>query len=984
MSTTYVDVLRNHINAKTSVDNLMMYREMQGLLSEEDFKRFITPSKSEFELEWFKDLKKSFFEAVESVYQEVLDEEDILMPFKYLLNGRMLQKQISIPCEMIWKNMKTSLDIIMASCLDMVKRFHKAQKTGIPIFNEWMLKIGYKAIVDEYPMLLVHVSKLIDEYIELINECLARIEIHKADLQEILGLDSEEKIIDLKCDVSDRHFKGRSVVIVIYEKHKLVYKPREMSVDIFWYNVAQWLTESDTDIIVRAAKVVSGEGYGFVEWIEADKEASYDDDETYSYRCGNLLGIISLLGGTDFHFRNVICSKLTPVIIDVETLILPNVRQAYATSQEGIQLDVFLRTPFMRTLLLPKWIGSNPENAMDIGGLSAKNSDGTNLPRHADESYVECIEHPDIFLKGFNDVLVYVFEHKQEYVELINSVKKIKFRYILRNTRVYYKLLKYFSNPIYQKDGNIFKCVVSRAFAPYLLVGNAEMTKQMWKVGNVEYDELQKYHVPVFAVKGDSADLLGPDNNIVLKDYFYISPYEYVRHTVDMLTIDLIKKYEVYLRDVVSIHQVQNRETYNWQVSYFDSNRKWMIPDKDILMKEYCHDILHDIHNKIENKVLSKELQLYFAPVKDSGTGRYSMDIMKDALYGGRYGVQIFLEMYYHYFGYVKERQLLENNVYDMAKSFYDNNNETKWFGLSITNGLAGLLILLRNFAVISERTDFVELIVDIVRSIPKENITRYQESDYYNGIAGLLYIICNTYKLFCIKTNDNDTELISYIVKDLLNRRSENGLWFQEEFYHQPLTGLGHGQSGYLLALSEAYDYINEEYLKKSLMEQICSCLKYEENCFDAAEKNLPDYRKLLLKKNIDHSSKGKKFMYGYCSGILGSSLAINKATDNLISIEHKKWWKENAMEYLRKDVFIGNDSLCCGTTGWIDYLTTYHNNENWAKMMIERVIYSINEQGYVLNSLKEVDEISLFKGVSGIGYALLRYLSDYPSAII
>lgn len=984
MKTTYLEILKNHINAKTSVDNLGLYRELQGLRSEEDFARFVSSDKTEFDLEYFRELKNSFLEIVQEISHENSKELDVFEPIKRMLNNRMIQRQLPISHELLWKNMRISLDIIMASCINMVKRFYDAQKEDSFSFFEWIMKTGYKAIVEEYPVLLLQISSLIDEYIDLINECLTRIGSHRIELQKIFGFDPAEEIIDIKCDVSDRHYLGRSVVIIIYEKHKLVYKPRDMSVDVFWYNVAKWLTDTNTDIEVRAAKVFAGKGYGFVEWIEADKVINSENDETYSYRCGNLLGIITLLGGSDFHYENVICSKYAPVIIDVETLILPNVRQVYATNQEGIQLDVFLQTPFMRTLLLPKWIGNSPENAMDIGGLSAKNVGGKNLPKHNDGNYVECINYPDAFVKGFEDVLNYVLEHKDEYINIIYDVKELQFRYILRNTRVYYKLLKYFSNPIYLKDMHVFQCAVSRAFAPYLLIGNVDITEKMWGIATVEYDELQKYHIPIFGLHGNSTDLLGPDNKVVLKDFFYISPYDYVRHTVDMLNQQLIMKYKTFLCNVISIHQIQNRETYNWQLSYFDLNRKWMLPNEITTMREYCHKILHSIHASVETKILNEELQIYFAPVKDSETGRYSMEIMKDALYGGRYGVQIFLEMFYHYFGYKKDRQLLESYVYEMAKSFYENSNETKWFGLSMTNGLAGLLLLLRNFAIISHSTKFIDLLFSIIRSIPKENIVRYEETDYYNGIAGLLYIISNSYKLFNIEPNQKEKNIISYIVEVLMSRRSENGLWFQAEYYHQPLTGLGHGQSGYLLALSESFSYITDDKLQETVKAQIFSCLEYEEKCFDTSEKNLPDYRKLVLKKNIDHSAKGKKFMYGYCSGILGSSLAISHISQDMIDVMHKDWWRSNSVEYLKKDVFIGNDSLCCGTAGWIDYLSTCHKGEEWSCRLVEKIIYSIKEQGYALNTLKNVDEISLYKGVSGIGYALLRYLGDYPSAII
>lgn len=122
----------------------------------------------------------------------------------------------------------------------------------------------------------------------------------------------------------------------------------------------------------------------------------------------------------------------------------------------------------------------------------------------------------------------------------------------------------------------------------------------------------------------------------------------------------------------------------------------------------------------------------------------------------------------------------------------------------------------------------FVEMIFKIIKSIPEKNITRSEESDYYNGIAGLLYIICDCYKKFNVDIDLYARNLIEYIVTDLFKRCDICGLWFQEEFYHQPLTGLAHGQSGYALALSKALPYINEG-MRLKVTSQIQKCMDYE-----------------------------------------------------------------------------------------------------------------------------------------------------------
>lgn len=70
----------------------------------------------------------------------------------------------------------------------------------------------------------------------------------------------------------------------------------------------------------------------------------------------------------------------------------------------------------MRTLLLPKWIGNSPENAIDIGGFSAVHNNGINLPKDFEGRIVEFGELPELFIKGYKDVLKTILEHKAEYL----------------------------------------------------------------------------------------------------------------------------------------------------------------------------------------------------------------------------------------------------------------------------------------------------------------------------------------------------------------------------------------------------------------------------------------------------------------------------------------------------------------------------------------------------------------------------------------
>lgn len=65
-------------------------------------------------------------------------------------------------------------------------------------------------------------------------------------------------------------------------------------------------------------------------------------------------------------------------------------------------------------------------------------------------------------------------------------------------------------------------------------------------------------------------------------------------------------------------------------------------------------------------------------------------------------------------------------------------------FNLSFTNGVASLLMELRNFALISNRNSFVEMIFKIIKSIPEKILQEVKSQTIIMELQGcfILYVI--------------------------------------------------------------------------------------------------------------------------------------------------------------------------------------------------------------------------------------------------
>ena len=99
-----------------------------------------------------------------------------------------------------------------------------------------------------------------------------------------------------------------------------------------------------------------------------------------------------------------------------------------------------------------------------------------------------------------------------------------------------------------------------------------------------------------------------------------------------------------------------------------------------------------------------------------------------------------------------------------------------------------------------------------------------------------------------------------------------------------------------------------------------------------------------------------------------------------------------DDAVRFCTDHHLVGCDTYCCGNMGWADFLIEASILQSREDLMQEAktVICSLNPkisgENYVLSNLKGIYDISLFTGISGIGYEMLRTrMPDrFPSPIM
>src|SRR5262249_30651640 len=152
-------------------------------------------------------------------------------------------------------------------------------------------------------------------------------------------------VTDVEVGLSDPHRGGRGVAILGFASGiKIVYKPKDMAIDHVWADLLEWLGARGLPIPVVAPQSLARDGYGWAAFVTADAPGSDRDWCGYYRRAGGLLAILHLLRGTDFHQENIIESAGSPVPVDLETLLTPELAQRVLYEIDGPAATVAART----------------------------------------------------------------------------------------------------------------------------------------------------------------------------------------------------------------------------------------------------------------------------------------------------------------------------------------------------------------------------------------------------------------------------------------------------------------------------------------------------------------------------------------------------------------------------------------------------------------------------------------------------------------
>ena len=779
---------------------------------------------------------------------------------------------------------------------------------------------GLDRLLAAYPVLPSLIGTAIRQWRAATIEMLTRIDRHRHQLADLLGVSPDAPVSRVVVSAGDRHNDGRSVAIVTVEGTRFVYKPRDVRLEALW---AQFVTEVSAHRAggpVRAARVLAaddGRPYGFTECIDHVPARTPDELQRFYRNAGCTLALLHALSATDCHHENLIAHGDQLVLVDAEALF--ETRGTVMRPMEPVQAAG--RATVLQTGMLPTWLWMEGERAaLDITALGctpatvmrgsaqgwrAVNSDAmsrgiiqvpaprlTSLPVEPGVA-LDLAAHVDDLVEGFTDGYRALTSARGGALPfLLADAAHLRRRLIQRPTYVYAVLLAASREP------HALRSPGARGMVLEQLV-RAHLGEATWPLLAAEQEALVRLDVPLFEANltGDATSWLDGS----LDGWPGSDALAAVQARIAALDeVDLAWQVRL-IRSCVAARRYRPTDPAS------GDDPAEHRPPASAPTGESAHRLGERVRRRVVADALVTGRDATWMTVALLPDGeRANVQRIGTGLYDGALGIALAL----HEAG---EHDLARSAVSALFQEL-DSADPARLRRqlLAIGLGWSGASGYLRALRVLERRghLDAQQAgarIAAVVSGLSEEAIARDRWLDLMNGAAGLIAPLAAEVQ----RSSWTDAQrariasLIERAADHLVARQRADGGWTTLPG-SAPLTGLAHGASGIAVALAEAAAVLGTG----RHLEAAVRGLRYEATAFDAEAGNWPDFR----------TSATSGFMLGWCAGAPGIALARLRMLDLLPDHPDAPAWQvelERAATTTAEAPLLHRDHLCCGNLG-------------------------------------------------------------------
>lgn len=866
----------------------------------------------------------------------------------------------------------------------------------VEFFNLISSSRGIAMLASKYPRQIILAHDKLRNKLRSTISMLKRFSDDKEEIRTKLCCMHKEgyrpfQVIDITLGTGDAHGCGSSVAIIETTGGKVVYKPRDLSIDQGLYDLFDIISRKYR-IDLRVPRVISSDGYGWSEFIDRGRGREASIGDTYGRNVGHLLGLCYILGATDLHYENVIIdSDDRPVIIDLETIVRGMVEEdgGYAAGSAAKEGRHVLDTSVAGVGILPMPISyPGRKGKIHIGVISPNEAGGLSPFRTLslrnygrDDMYVE-ITTTEVSVDNKNPALPSEIE---EFIEFRNSVvdglryvleicadnrewlantmtasfEGAKFRHIHCPTVFYSQILRMVTNPDVSEDPLAYATILSRS----------DLGRRVQKtLTKYEMKQLSNGDIPAFSALAGGRDILDYHGNVVERDFFSRTAIECINERLNRLDPEeIFRQLDICSSTFVSCMPDGGEMTSILPTAGIDENA---------LESDYSMNLLiENLRARICWSTVSHHPVTFLGPnVSTEDDLQWSLGTSGYDLYGGSPGICLALAEAAQVTG--------EEYDFDMAACFFEPVAEQILSGVIPDDvlgpggmmGVSGTLWALYRFRAIRGDVDvtFLKSVLDKIL-ISTENDSKF---DLVIGSLGAYSVstsimadlqeeqqvgLYRVYSNLVIKFIAEARE-VAVRCREIMAGISEN-----DDVY----LGYAHGIAC-IPAIAASMAAIVEEWSSETANELLMIAGEY----VDILSEVVDEYGA------VPRSFRDSRRDFGWCHGAPGVLLGLSIAADNGADVSREVL--DRLAMATRSRGFGNNQTYCHGDFGCYQALIRYLSvvGDVTEKRRIERNAYVAASFMARENSLRGrsryASSSSLFLGSSGLLYALVEFSPD------
>lgn len=881
-------------------------------------------------------------------------------------------------------------------------------------FLEEMLHGGMLDLFTELPSLARVMGVTALHWRDASTELLSRLDADRAAIASSFanGRDPGE-LMAIEAGLSDPHAGGRTVHVLTFAGGlRLVYKPRGLGVDTAFNELLGWLALRGAPLPppltpTLAARVLDRGSHGWAEYVEQCPCVDDSAVRRYYQNAGSLLALLYALGSTDCHYENIVADGDRPVIVDLETVLQPEIARAEPPLDRARNIGArrLYDDSVLRTGLLPIWQSSSDGGAFDIGGFSASagqttpftavrwiasNTDSMhierrhaltaarpNLPVLAGRTTAPAHYLGDIEL-GFTRMYEWLASHRDALLAPDGPVERLareKVRFIARPSSVYDHVLRRSLRSAALRDGaarGVELEILARALLP--------LSRGLWPLLGEEQEALEQLDIPLFTLRGDATQLVLGEHAIELAR----SGVEVARSRfASLCESDLARQ----LRIIRASFALRNEG----EGTPLPASGGAALPDAErggsgILSRTEllaaALEIADQIHRLALEDCRGEITWITVEPV--SRSGHHRLQATGYGLYDGLAGIALFLAAAARCSsGGPELAELARRALRPLRERLRASSpSYVEEYGIGGACGMASAIYALTRTGWLLDDDCIVDDALLAARQITPAAIARDSNFDVLHGSAGAILALLALHR---VRPADQLLDLSRECARHLLARRelvrtprgTEHRAWRTSD--GRASTGFAHGAAGIACALLRLHAATG----CTELLDAALDALRYEDSLLYPAPSDGSPCRTTVGAARSERVMRS--VTSAWCRGSAGMGLARLARTNGSRAGELRVGL-QRSLAHVLSDGAGGApllDSACCGEMGAIELLLSVGLERGGfallatAQERASRMVRRAHTNGRYLLSASlggQISDPALYRGLAGIGYGLLR----------